>query len=47
MTHPPMDGGRMTDNSFKNKWPTNKPMVSKKDKKLKTFSDFKKIYKGL
>ena len=24
-----------------------KPIISKKDKKLKTFADFKKIYKGL
>ena len=35
------------DNFFKIKWPRKKPMISKKDKKLLTFSDFKKIYKGL
>ena len=35
------------DNFFKIKWPYTKPSVSKKDNKLLTFSDFKKIYKGL
>ena len=35
------------DNFFKIKWPREKPIISKKDKKLLTFSDFKKIYKGL
>ena len=35
------------DNFFKIEWPRNKPIISKKDKKLLTFSDFKKIYKGL
>ena len=41
------DGIVWNDKSLKNKWPTNKPIVSKKDKKLKTFSDFKKNYKWL
>ena len=35
------------DNFFKIKWPREKPIISIKDKKLLTFSDFKKIYKGL
>ena len=35
------------DNSFKIKWPKKSPLVSKKDNKLLTFSEFKKIYKGL
>ena len=35
------------DNFFKIKWSREKPIISKKDKKLLTFSDFKKIYKGL
>jgi dTDP-4-dehydrorhamnose 3,5-epimerase len=35
------------DRNFKNLWPTLKPIVSKKDKKLKSFLDFKKKYKGL
>ena len=35
------------DNFFKIKWPREKPIISKTDKKLLTFSDFKKIYKGL
>ena len=33
--------------SYKKNWPTKKPIVSIKDKKLKTFKSFKKIYKGL
>ena len=41
------DGILWDDVSFKKNWPTNKPLVSKKDKKLKTFSNFKKIYKTL
>ena len=32
---------------LKIKWPIKKPIVSKKDKKLRTFEDFKKVYKGL
>ena len=35
------------DNFFKIKWPRKKPIISKKDKKLLTFSDFKKIYRAL
>jgi len=35
------------DNFIKIKWPIKKPLVSKKDNKLLTFSEFKKIYKGL
>ena len=34
------------DNKLKIKWPVKNPIVSKKDKKLKTFFDFKKNYKG-
>ena len=35
------------DKDLKIKWPIKKPIVSKKDKKLRTFEDFKKVYKGL
>ena len=35
------------DNFIKIKWPKKKPIVSKKDKKLLTFLEFKKAYKGL
>ena len=41
------DGILWNDKSLKFKWPTTKPIVSKKDKKLRTFEDFKKVYKGL
>ena len=41
------DGIIWNDKFLKNRWPTNKPIVSMKDKKLKTFSDFKKNYKWL
>ena len=41
------DGILWNDKSLKFKWPTKKPIVSKKDKKLRTFEDFKKVYKGL
>ena len=41
------DGIVWNDNLFKNNWPTAKPIVSKKDKELKTFQEFKKSYKGL
>ena len=34
------------DNKLKIKWPVKNPIVSKKDKKLKTFLDFKKNHKG-
>ena len=46
--HPEFEDGILwNDKKFKNKWPIKKPIVSKKDKKLKTFANFKKIYKGL
>ena len=41
------DGILWNDKLLKTKWPVKKPIVSMKDKKLKTFLDFKKIYKGL
>ena len=45
--HPKYEDGIIwNDNTVKKKWPTEKPIVSKKDKKLRTFSDFKKIYTG-
>ena len=40
------DGILWNDKNLKIKWPFKKPIVSKKDKKLKTFFEFKKIYKG-
>tara|TARA_Y100000590_G_scaffold374366_1_gene438685 strand:- start:9992 stop:10528 length:537 start_codon:yes stop_codon:yes gene_type:complete len=40
------DGILWNDKFLKARWPIKKPVVSKKDKKLKTFHDFKKIYKG-
>ena len=46
--HPEYEDGILwNDSFFKNKWPSNKPIVSKKDKKLKTFINFRKIYKSL
>ena len=46
--HPEFEDGILwNDNFFKIKWPNKKPLVSKKDKKLKTFFTFKKVYKGL
>ena len=46
--HPQYEDGILWNDKFlKTKWPTKKPIVSMKDKKLKSFSDFKKIYKGL
>ena len=46
--HPEYEDGIIwNDKSLKIRWPTNKPIVSEKDKKLKTFLDFKKNYKGL
>ena len=46
--HPEYEDGIIWNDKFlKNIWPTNKPIVSEKDKKLKTFLDFKKNYKGL
>ena len=41
------DGILWNDKSLKFKWPIKKPIVSKKDKKLRTFENFKKVYKGL
>tara|TARA_B100000959_G_C14790527_1_gene545384 strand:- start:369 stop:905 length:537 start_codon:yes stop_codon:yes gene_type:complete len=35
------------DKNLKFKWPTNKPILSKKDRKWGTFIQFKKKYKGL
>ncbi|SVE04244.1 uncharacterized protein METZ01_LOCUS457098, partial [marine metagenome] len=35
------------DKNLKFKWPSKKPMVSKKDKELRTFKDIKTLYKGL
>ena len=34
------------DNELNIKWPAKKPIVSRKDRRLRTFYDFKKIYKG-
>ena len=46
--HPEFEDGILwNDIALNNKWPTKNPNVSKKDKKLKTLIDFKKIYKGL
>lgn len=46
--HPKYEDGILwNDKLVKNKWPTKNPVVSKKDRKLKTFNQFKKIYKGL
>ena len=46
--HPKFEDGIIWNDKFlKIKWPTKKPIVSKKDKKLKTFLDFKKNYKSL
>jgi len=46
--HPKYEDGIIwNDKIFKNKWPTKNPVVSKKDKKLKTFVNFKRIYKGI
>jgi len=41
------DGILWNDKMLKLKWPTSKPVVSSKDKKLKTFLKFKKVYKSL
>ena len=46
--HPKYEDGILwNDNFLKIRWPIKKPIVSKKDKNLKTFLNFKKIYKGL
>ena len=45
--HPEFEDGLLwNDKYLKINWPIRNPSVSKKDKKLKTFSEFKKIYKG-
>ena len=41
------DGIIWNDKTLKNNWPNKRPIVSKKDKNLKTFSDFIKTYAGL
>ena len=46
--HPKYEDGILwNDKIVKNKGSTKKPLISTKDEKLKTFQDFKKIYKGL
>ena len=46
--HPEFEDGLLWNDRFLNiKWPTKKPSISKKDTKLKTFFEFKKIYRGL
>ena len=45
--HPEFEDGILWNDKFLNvKWPGKNPSISKKDKKLKTFSEFKKFYKG-
>lgn len=41
------DGILSINNGLKIKWPVGKKIISKKDRGLKTFSEFKKIYKFL
>ena len=41
------DGLLWNDKFFKIKWPNKKPKLSKKDRKLKSFEEFKKKYVGL
>ena len=41
------DGLLWNDKTLKVKWPNIKPKLSKKDKKLKSFNEFKKVYKHL
>jgi len=46
--HPEYEDGILwNDKNLKCKWPTANPIISPKDKKLKTFLDFKSVYKGL
>ena len=46
--HPKYEDGILWNDEFlKIKWPSKNPLVSKKDKNLKTFLKFKKIYKAL
>ena len=41
------DGILWNDQTLKVKWPNKKPIVSKKDKKLRSFLNFKKTYRSL
>lgn len=41
------DGINLLDNEINARWPKKKFLISKKDKNLKTFKSFKKIYKYL
>ena len=41
------DGILWNDKILKFKWPSKNPIISPKDKKLRTFADFKTVYKGL
>ena len=41
------DGLLWNDKFLKIKWPNRKPKLSKKDKNLKSFKEFKKIYRAL
>ena len=46
--HPECEDGILwNDRNLRCKWPAKNPIVSSKDKKLKTFIDFKTVYKGL
>ena len=46
--HPEFEDGILwNDKNLKVKWPCKKPIISKKDRNLKTFLEFKKIYKGI
>ena len=46
--HPKYENGILWNDKFlKIKWPIKKPIVSIKDRKLKTFLEFKKKFKGL
>ena len=46
--HPEYEDGILWNDKFlRTKWPVKKPIVSKKDKNLKSFLDFKKTYKTL
>ena len=40
------DGIVWNDKNLKLKWPTNKPILAKRDTKWGSFIDFKKVYKG-
>ena len=40
------DGIIWNDKKIKTNWPVKKPIISKKDKKLRTFLEFKNFYKG-